>query len=68
LNELESGADGEWRADTSELSSAFKFMDQRGVPAASSLKPGRVAEEVRRALLEALSEDGQLKIIGASDG
>jgi hypothetical protein len=68
LNELESSADGEWRADTSELSSAFKFMDQRGVPVASSLKPERVAEEVRRALLEALSEDGRLKIVGASDG
>jgi hypothetical protein len=69
LNHLESSAAvGEWRADTSELSSAFKFMDRGGAPAASSLTPERVAEEVGHALLEARSEEGQLKIAGASDG
>lgn len=68
LNELENGAAGEWRADTSELSSAFKFMNRSGVPVASSLTPERVADEVRLALLEALREDGQLKLAGASDG
>jgi hypothetical protein len=68
LNELENGDAGEWRADTSELSSAFKFMDRGGAPAASGLTPERVAEEVRLALLEEVSDDGQaIKTAGASD-
>ncbi|MBA3766609.1 MAG: hypothetical protein H0W99_06410 [Acidobacteria bacterium] len=53
LNELESSASGEWRADTSELSSAFKFLDRSGNPGASSLAPERVAEEIRSLLSEA---------------
>lgn len=68
LNELEKGAQGEWRADTSELSSAFKFLDRVGAPAASALTPDRVAEEVRLALLEEVSEEGRAKgMAGASD-
>jgi len=68
LNELEKGAQGEWRVDTNELSSAFKFMDRGGAPAASGLTPERVAEEVRLALLEEGSEDGRAtKMAGASD-
>ncbi|MBA3806589.1 MAG: hypothetical protein H0X14_12870, partial [Acidobacteria bacterium] len=53
LNELEKSASAEWRADTSELSSAFKFLDRSGNPAASSLAPERVAEETRSLLREA---------------
>jgi hypothetical protein len=68
LNELENSGAGEWRADTSELSSAFKFMDHGGAPAASALTPLRVAEEVRLALLEEVSEDGRTKkTAGASN-
>ncbi|HYY58228.1 MAG TPA: DUF6687 family protein, partial [Pyrinomonadaceae bacterium] len=53
LNELEKGAAGAWRADTSELASAFKFMDAAGAMVASSLPPERVSEEVHAALVEA---------------
>jgi hypothetical protein len=68
LNELESGGAGEWRADTSELSSAFKFMDRDGLPGASGLTPEHVAEEVRLALLETSSEEGRAKkLAGASN-
>jgi hypothetical protein len=47
LNELERSANGLWQTDTSELSSAFKFIDQTGTPSASSLAPDVVAEEMR---------------------
>jgi hypothetical protein len=67
LNELEGGAQGEWRADTSELSSAFKFMSREGTPAACRLTPERVAEEIRLALLQAQSEEGAPKTVGAGD-
>jgi hypothetical protein len=53
LNELEKSASAVWRADTSELSSAFKFMDHSGNAVASSLAPERVAEEMRFVLREA---------------
>jgi hypothetical protein len=49
LNELERGA-GLWRSDTSELSSAIKFLDARGALAVSSLSPERVAQSLRSAL------------------
>lgn len=50
LNQLETGDSGVWTADKSELSSAAKFVDQTGAPAASSLAPEIVAEETRAAL------------------
>jgi hypothetical protein len=50
LNELEGGA-GTWKADRSELTSAVKFLDGRGVPAVSRLEPDVVAAELRAALI-----------------
>ncbi|MGB9179391.1 MAG: DUF6687 family protein [Pyrinomonadaceae bacterium] len=52
LNELERSAQGRWKIDTSELSSALKFMDETNALAPSSLAPERVSEETRAALLE----------------
>lgn len=65
LNELEGSARAEWRADTSELSSAFKFMDRSGRLSASSLAPERVTEEMRLLLSEA---DALTSTAGAHDG
>ena len=50
LNVLERGR-GVWKADRSELTSAVKFLDERGAPAASGLEPGEVAAELRAELL-----------------
>jgi hypothetical protein len=50
LNGLESGAEGLWKPDRSELTSAVKFLDGAGVPAASQLEPDVVAGELRAAL------------------
>jgi len=50
LNVLERGR-GIWKADRSELTSAVKFLDERGRPAASLLEPDEVAAELRAALL-----------------
>lgn len=66
LNELEKNASAEWRADTSELSSAFKFMDRSGKLSASSLAPERVTEEMRALLRE---DDASRAVAGgAHDG
>lgn len=51
LNEAEAGA-GDWRKDTSELSSAIKFLDQSGALSVSKSAPDAVAKTLRRALLE----------------
>jgi hypothetical protein len=58
LNELERSAEGRWQKDTSELSSAFKFMSRTGSPSVSSLAPERVAEELRAALTESAALAG----------
>jgi hypothetical protein len=50
LNVLERGR-GTWKADRSELTSAVKFLDEAGPPAASRLEPDEVAAELRAALL-----------------
>jgi hypothetical protein len=50
LNELESGDTGSWKSDRSELTSAVKFLDAAGAPAASRLEPDDVAAELRAAL------------------
>jgi uncharacterized protein DUF6687 len=49
LNVLERGR-GVWKADRGELTSAVKFFDHHGAPAASRLEPGEVAAELREAL------------------
>ncbi|HEX8337757.1 MAG TPA: DUF6687 family protein [Pyrinomonadaceae bacterium] len=49
LNVLERGR-GVWKADRSELTSAVKFLDHAGAPAASRLRPDEVAAELREAL------------------
>jgi hypothetical protein len=51
LNVLERGR-GTWKADRSELTSAVKFVDEGGRPAASLLEPDEVAAELRAALLK----------------
>jgi len=51
LNELEPEGRGRWRTDGSELTSAVKFMDAAGRPAASRLEPNEVAAELRGVLL-----------------
>ena len=52
MNELEpDGARARWQADSRELTSAAKFMDEGGVLCASALKPDEVARELRAALL-----------------
>jgi hypothetical protein len=64
LNELERSAKGRWQKDTSELSSAFKFIDPAGAASVSGLAPERVAEEMRACL--AGTETAALA--GAHDG
>jgi hypothetical protein len=50
LNALEMDAHEGWRLDASELSSAFKYVDETGTQGASSLAPEIVAEELSAAL------------------
>jgi hypothetical protein len=52
LNNMEKHADGRWRKDTSEMTSAVKYADSGGMLAASSLEPQKVSEEMRAMLLE----------------
>lgn len=52
LNELERNGSGRWRKDTSELASAFKFMDGERRQTASSLSPEHIVEQVRAFLIE----------------
>ena len=49
LNVSERGR-GVWKADRSELTSAVKFFDDTGAPAASRLEPDEVAAELRATL------------------
>lgn len=51
LNELEGGTAGIWKADRSELTSAVKFVDERGSLTASRLEPDAVASELGDALI-----------------
>jgi hypothetical protein len=53
LNELEQqNANGAWKTDASELTSAVKFADASGVLSESKLAPGTVGEELRAALIQ----------------
>lgn len=55
LNELEGDASGKWKVDSSELSSAAKFMDGDGTLTSSNLQPDVVAAWLREALRESIS-------------
>jgi hypothetical protein len=50
LNELEGKAEGLWKKDESELTSAVKFMDTGGFLSVSRLAPDVLASELRAAL------------------
>ena len=50
LNELERAGEGRWAEDDGELTSAAKFLDGAGRPAASRLAPDAVAAELRAEL------------------
>jgi hypothetical protein len=50
LNELEENSSAKWRVDSSELTSAAKFVDQNGKLASSSLKADLVATHLRNLL------------------
>jgi hypothetical protein len=51
LNELEGNAFGKWKVDSSELSSAAKFVDRDGKLGGSRLRPDVVSAEVRNVLM-----------------
>jgi hypothetical protein len=51
LNEVDSDADGSWKLDSSEMTSAIKFSNQAGGLGTSSLEPDTVAAAVRAAIL-----------------
>jgi len=69
LDELEladgqgESAQGHWRLDGQEMTSAIKFMDQSGTLCASTLSPEIVAEEMRAALIKTETAN-----IGAAQG
>jgi hypothetical protein len=56
LNGLEPEGRGRWRTDGSEMTSAVKFLDAAGRPAASRLAPEEVARELRAVLVEQAAE------------
>lgn len=73
LNEMETNTQGRWRKDTSEMTSAVKFVDASGMLCASSLKPEKVADEMRGLLLEtesfiAQAQRGRISEIAAQKG
>ena len=47
LNEIESSTKGRWNRDTSEMTSAIKFLDETNALAASGLQPDEVAAILR---------------------
>jgi hypothetical protein len=51
LNELESNKDGQWKFDSSEMTSAVKFLDGDGVLGASGIAPDAIAEILGAVLL-----------------
>jgi Family of unknown function (DUF6687) len=51
LNQLEKNSSSSWRIDSSEMTSAVKFLDASGKLATSSLGPDVVANQVRRSLI-----------------
>lgn len=55
LNDLESSAEGSWKTDNSEMTSAVKFLGSDGKLNASSLSPAKVGETLNASLLAPLS-------------
>ena len=62
LNEMEGDAGGKWKADRSELTSAFKVTDAGGVQALSHLEPDAVAAELRAALIQQMAPSAEERI------
>lgn len=50
LNDLEKNSSAKWRLDSSELTSAAKFSDEKGTLAASKISPDAVAAQLRNTL------------------
>ena len=57
LNELEQNNHGNWRIDSTELSSAIKFLDTDNRLAASKLTPDAIAKQVGQTLSELRAAD-----------
>lgn len=53
LNQSEGEKEGVWKADSSELASAFKFLGNDGTLAASTLAPDDVAQAIRQEMISA---------------
>ncbi len=62
LNRFEKN-EGNWKVDKSGLSTAFKFFDDKGMPAPSGIKPNIVADELKNSL-----RDFQTTSIGVTNG
>ena len=50
LDELENESNGQWKFDTSEMTSAVKFLNSEGMPAASTIEPDAVSRILNAAL------------------
>jgi hypothetical protein len=51
LNNIETSHDGRWRLDSSEMTSAIKFLGGEGLLASSALAPDQVTSALRESLL-----------------
>lgn len=51
LNQIEQNQDGRWKLDTSEMTSAVKFLDASNTLADSSLRPDEVVSLMQAELL-----------------
>ena len=51
LNQIESNKEAVWKADNSELASAFKFLSNDGTLGASTLAPDDVAQAIRAEMI-----------------
>jgi len=60
LNEIESNRTGQWKLDSSEMTSAVKFVGEGGVLGSSSVSPDRVAD-----ILSALLSGRESAVAGA---
>jgi len=60
LNEIEGNTGGQWKSDTSEMTSAVKFAGAGGVLGVSTVVPDVVARNLRAALV---SEDAAVAVI-----
>jgi len=53
LNQIEGAKEGVWKADSTELASAFKFLGNDGTLAPSTLAPDDVARAIREEMMSA---------------